>query len=1090
MFNVFFISESVLKGKKRVIAVLDRYATRVGNEIWTTPITQQGLEVVQNLLKSIATKQTHVACFKKTPMGNKLLFSIGKPIIRENDAIAVHSHIKKKRIMVPEYIKDSTIINRIAGLFHDVGKLSSEFQSKIRLTQEEINKDRASLSDSVRHELISYYLFNEFEKNIDIDFQTAWINSENEINKFRCDFINEKISTWQDLVRFVILTHHKLPANNKEHKFLLKSDNTLSNYFKNKEIPKNKISIITTDPNGECIKDILKEIVFLLKRMKYRETNKNSDYWFALSYLCRTHFILADHEQSSISLKYQIETNKNDNDQIYANTHINNKNLRRYFNQDLRWHLKHVADRSSQLLFEISNMKNYGLNINTIKSIITKTDNPKFEWQNKSIDFMKNNVSENSQVLILNIAGTGRGKTRSNVSTLASLNQNRNDGKPFRFSTLLNLKTLTLQTIEAYHNQLNIPKNEMLGVIGDKAMSNLYDSKNEINKNIISNFLNNDELETDDSIEDPEIVTFNTIKTPEFLDIILNKSVISENKKINISTCNKNSQMISSPVMVSTIDFMINAGDLSKQKKHSLSFLRLMNSDLILDEIDSYDPKALVAVCRIIMLSAMFGNNIICSSATLSEHSAELIFNSYKKGFLLRKGMINGENINSEVIIIDDKIDVSSQNMNNIFDFQQFYSKHLFEYFNVKTKSHKKAKILNFQKNISGLEQAISKQILSFHEDFKFKLFDKNISFGLIRIANINEAVYLSKYISADENLKNKVRICCYHSQLTVLHRHYIEENLDFILKRGKKEENYTKSDLLKHLINKSNQEDLIFIVVATPVEEIGRDHDFDWCICEPSSTQSIVQTAGRVNRHREVEVSTPNFAILNYNFRNLKGENVIFCKPGLDQDIAIPGTPSKTDIFSKQKKISIIKSNYKKYAKDNLNITDFSMKNLLNEVLISQKLDASLKFAKTNGKEVHLFSLLDNYFLKFQLNNFFQILNNDKLFYHFYNQSFYNYYSLRENDGLDCSVDIEQNIIYYKDSSFNKKIKKDEKINNAFLDPYDDLNKMKQTKKIMKNNNINYNCINIKMYYGENIGDSLDKYFYHPNFGMYRKIF
>ena len=57
----------------------------------------------------------------------------------------------------------------------------------------------------------------------------------------------------------------------------------------------------------------------------------------------------------------------------------------------------------------------------------------------------------------------------------------------------------------------------------------------------------------------------------------------------------------------------------------------------------------------------------------------------------------------------------------------------------------------------------------------------------------------------------------------------------------------------------------------------------FDWAVIEPSSTQSIVQTAGRVNRHRRNVIDRPNIAILDRNRRSLvKGEGeACFIMPG-----------------------------------------------------------------------------------------------------------------------------------------------------------------------------------------------------------------
>jgi CRISPR-associated endonuclease/helicase Cas3 len=74
--------------------------------------------------------------------------------------------------------------------------------------------------------------------------------------------------------------------------------------------------------------------------------------------------------------------------------------------------------------------------------------------------------------------------------------------------------------------------------------------------------------------------------------------------------------------------------------------------------------------------------------------------------------------------------------------------------------------------------------------------------------------------------------------------------------------------------------------MVATPVEEVGRDHDFDWAIIEPSSMHSIVQTAGRVNRHRRnaLPEGRINVIILDRNLKSLQDDNTtVFRFPGLE---------------------------------------------------------------------------------------------------------------------------------------------------------------------------------------------------------------
>ncbi|MEX6067036.1 hypothetical protein [Providencia hangzhouensis] len=71
-------------------------------------------------------------------------------------------------------------------------------------------------------------------------------------------------------------------------------------------------------------------------------------------------------------------------------------------------------------------------------------------------------------------------------------------------------------------------------------------------------------------------------------------------------------------------------------------------------------------------------------------------------------------------------------------------------------------------------------------------------------------------------------------------------------------------------------------------MEEVGRDHDFDWAVIEPSSYRSIVQMAGRVRRHRAGEVASPNIALLQYNWVAFQGNNQRDAFPNQVMKIAI----------------------------------------------------------------------------------------------------------------------------------------------------------------------------------------------------------
>jgi len=87
--------------------------------------------------------------------------------------------------------------------------------------------------------------------------------------------------------------------------------------------------------------------------------------------------------------------------------------------------------------------------------------------------------------------------------------------------------------------------------------------------------------------------------------------------------------VIGAPVLASTVDFLVAVGEPCRQGHHTLAPLRLVDSDLILDEIDSYDPKALVAVLRLAQITGLFGCNVISSSATLAQPAATALYQAY-----------------------------------------------------------------------------------------------------------------------------------------------------------------------------------------------------------------------------------------------------------------------------------------------------------------------------------------------------------------------------------------------------------------------------------------------------------------------------
>jgi len=111
--------------------------------------------------------------------------------------------------------------------------------------------------------------------------------------------------------------------------------------------------------------------------------------------------------------------------------------------------------------------------------------------------------------------------------------------------------------------------------------------------------------------------------------------------------------------------------------------------------------------------------------------------------------------------------------------------------------------------------------------------------------------------------------------------------------------------------------------------------------VIEPSSSQSIVQAAGRVNRHRLAPVFEPNVAILQYNFRevdpNKNDGRKCFTRPGNETNLGSRGG-----------------STHKTH----------DLCELLDEVKLGERLDSNLRFDSIS----HKFSRYDNDAIQNQL--------------------------------------------------------------------------------------------------------------------------
>lgn len=830
--HIVLISACEKKSLKKTRAILDSYAVRAGDSTWMTPITRAGLVELRMLLRRNASKNTSVACYQNDGRKQmKLLWIVGNTRkFGVNGAFPVASQFRK-RAPLPAWTKSAALLASSAGFMHDIGKFGQAFQDKLRVS--------VPIADDVRHEWLSLFVVRQLSKGQ--SWQEAWrdMQAYGDLTPFE-GHLNNAL----DVLLFMIATHHRLPASQSEPGEGFNPKMSCKKHVRKKE----------HIPTPVCAPEQFTMDVILDRLSKVAALPEQEPlYWRALALFSRMALILADHSVSA-------EQHGHKDARAYANTDRKTGEM----NQRLDWHLQNVGHTAGDMVFNMLSLAPPSLSRDAVERICRRATG-RYAWQERAARALSASADKHAcPHLIFNMASTGSGKTRMNIRAICELSH----GKPVRVATALNLRTLTLQTGDAYAEQIGIDHDELACVIGDRLTQALYEFDKQEYADDDENPLLDDFIASSD---------FEYLEAPGWLKKFIAKKPHS-------------GQVIGAPVLVSTIDFLIAAGEPHRQGNHALAALRLMTSDLILDEIDGYDPQPLLAVLRLILMSAFFGRNLVVSSGTLSQPVASAVWRAYQRGIALRAALYR-MNTDFVTAAIDDQTAPSILKVSDMKGFEDFYAgkiKQILE--SLKNGGRYRIPYLQAvaQDDEAGFMATIEHAVWQLHENHHLcdPATGKHISFGLVRMANINPAVQVAKHLS--KQLPDS-KIACYHSQHFPLLRFHIERRLDALLSRKNKDGNaHLFADReIREAIEQADSRNILFIVVATPVEEIGRDHDFDWAVIEPSSTQSIVQTAGRVNRHRLLDIDQPNVAILQFNWKAIvNGRNSskpVFEKPGLE---------------------------------------------------------------------------------------------------------------------------------------------------------------------------------------------------------------
>jgi len=894
-----FVSQCEKQAITRTSRVLDSFANRIGDRTWKTIITEEGLLAVKYLLKKSASKNTAVAChIIHGTTDIQLAWIVGRRSAFDAHGVIPISHTSQEIVNTQfentwAYLPLIKVFVALAGLFHDFGKSSLSFQQKL-------TKKSAQTSENYRHEFISSLYLVSLEQiygyqplevlNAIISNQVNFENVTKAITPLTSENKPLKeVSDFTFCIVWLVLSHHKVPTPTQsiEHWKGVERE-SLTDLKKMIEgswgycIQENshaQISFPKNLPSQNVIwmKQLKKWACKAIDLFPMFEKAMEKGVIRSILQYSRLALNFGDHFYSS----QPQDPNWESCSALYANTD-GSGNLKQFLDE----HLVGVAKEALSMAAALPKFEAVLEKAGDI-SILKKRNGSAspFIWQDKAVDAinawkqpsgLSTKAQDNFGFFGVNIASTGCGKTFANAKMMRALSS---DGESLRYVLGIGLRTLTLQTGDEYRTRIGLDDTELAVLIGSKAVETLHDINEEgVNKQSES--------------------------AQELLDGYVDFSMpLQENALAFLVQGDTAKALLFAPVLTCTIDYMMLATEVVRGGKWMLPFLRLMSSDLVIDEIDDFTDSDSIAIGRLIHLAGVLGRKVLISSATIPPDMATGYYRLYQDGYkqyvdfheLIGTQIACGwfDEFRAEVASVEsiERFSKSHEKfcrkrIENILNFERLHG--------VRRKGTivKSEEIFTF----SGYEERkqayygkILEEIKNQHtmQRYRDRETGKEISFGCVRVAHIDECIELFTFLAEHgESSDSELRIMSYHSRQILLLRSLQEKHLDQVLrcKDGSREKALSHPIIRNH-ISHCNKPNLIFVLVCTPVEEIGRDHDFDWAIVEPSSYRSIIQLAGRVRRHRKGHCTNPNISIMQYNIRALDPtwQGPVFTRPGYE---------------------------------------------------------------------------------------------------------------------------------------------------------------------------------------------------------------
>ncbi|WP_431777761.1 type I-F CRISPR-associated helicase Cas3f [Ottowia caeni] len=631
--NVLLISQCDKRALTETRRILDQFAERRGERTWQTPITKDGLDTLRRLLRKTARKNTAVACHWIRGIDHSELLWVVGDTRRFNAQGATPTNTTQRNVLRSQDENDwhsgeaIHLFTALAALLHDLGKASKAFQDRLR------GKGEMGRND-YRHEWVSLRMFQAF---VGKDTDAQWLARLAEPTPAdHATWIDRLVRDGLDIpapppfavlagaplaqaIGWLVVTHHRLPQLPQDEVF---NPGHLAQVLHRITAPWNELpthseaqwvepywtftpkSYLCTAPRGK-------------KRSQARSASANAGDparpggWLANPYVMhvsRMCLMLADHHYSSLDAQDASRAQVAPWGQLYANTDRKTGALL----QPLNEHLIGVAQHSQRATRALPGFELHLPRMKGHRLLRQRSTHSAFRWQDKAADLaaaQRENAAAHG-AFIVNMASTGCGKTLANAKVMHAL---ADPVRGMRCAFAMGLRTLTLQTGRAFRDLLQLDDEQLAILVGgssSRALFEHYEAQAEANGS----------ASRQDLVD--EFARVEGIEGNEDAHPLLSR--VTRDAKLR--------QLLAAPLLVCTIDHLVPATESQRGGRQIAPMLRLMSSDLVLDEPDDFDLGDLPALGRLVHWAGLLGARVLLSSATLAPAMVQGLFEAYLAG--------------------------------------------------------------------------------------------------------------------------------------------------------------------------------------------------------------------------------------------------------------------------------------------------------------------------------------------------------------------------------------------------------------------------------------------------------------------------